>query len=111
MFRCVLCDGVEVLETGVFPVSNDEFDHFTGLIRRLQEKGHEVKVAVESTGNARYFRNKVLMTGAKVTVVSTMKFKVINESVNKTDKRDASTLAEFLDKDMLPESKLKFTGK
>jgi len=31
---------------------------------------------------------------------------VINESVKKTDKHDAATIAEFLSKDMLPESKL-----
>lgn len=39
-----------------------------------------------------------------VTVVNTLKFKIVNESVKKTDKRDAKTLAEFLEKDMLPES-------
>jgi hypothetical protein len=33
-----------------------------------------------------------------------VKFKVVNESVKKTDKHDSRTLAEFLEKDMLPES-------
>jgi transposase len=35
-----------------------------------------------------------------------MKFKVVTESVKKTDKRDARTLAEFLEKGLLPESVL-----
>ncbi len=35
-----------------------------------------------------------------------MKFKVVRESVKKTDKRDAITIAKFLEKDMLPESVL-----
>jgi hypothetical protein len=30
----------------------------------------------------------------------------VNESVKKTDKHDAATIAEFLEKDMLPESRL-----
>ena len=32
--------------------------------------------------------------------------KVVNESVKKTDKHDAATIAEFLEKDMLPQSRL-----
>jgi transposase len=44
--------------------------------------------------------------GIGVVVINTLKFKVVNESVKKTDKHDAATIAEFLEKDMLPESKL-----
>jgi transposase len=44
--------------------------------------------------------------GIVVTVINTLKFKVVNESVKKTDKHDAATIAEFLEKDMLPESRL-----
>ena len=68
------------------------------------EQKYEITAAVESTGNTRYFRNQLLESGIGVKVVNTMKFKVITQSVNKTDKRDAKTLAEFLEKDMLPES-------
>jgi transposase len=42
--------------------------------------------------------------GIGVKVINTLKFKVVNESVKKTDKHDAATIAEFLEKDMLPES-------
>ncbi|MCI7567236.1 MAG: transposase [Treponema sp.] len=44
--------------------------------------------------------------GAEVTVVNTVKFKVINESVSKTDKHDAATLSEFLKDYKLPKSYL-----
>jgi hypothetical protein len=44
--------------------------------------------------------------GFKVKVVKTLKLKVVNESMNKKDKSDAKTIAEFLSKDMLPEVKL-----
>ena len=50
--------------------------------------------------------NQVEKAGTEVTVINTLKFKVINESTKKTDKHDASTISEFLSKDMLPESYL-----
>jgi transposase len=65
-----------------------------------------VKLGVESTGNTRYFRDRMEAAGAQVTVINTLKFKVVNESVKKTDKHDAATIAEFLEKGMLPESVL-----
>lgn len=69
-------------------------------------KGTTVKVGVESTGNTRYFRNRMEQEGIEVTVINTLKFKIVNESVKKTDRHDAATIAEFLEKDMLPESRL-----
>ena len=42
----------------------------------------------------------------RVQVINTLKFKVVNESVKKTDKQDAVMIAEFLAKDMLPEARL-----
>jgi len=44
--------------------------------------------------------------GIGVVVINTLKMKVVNESVKKTDKHDAATIVEFLEKDMLPESRL-----
>jgi len=65
-----------------------------------------VQVAVESTGNARYFKNIVERERIEVKVINTLKFKVINESVKKTDEHDARTIAEFLEKGKLPESRV-----
>jgi len=44
---------------------------------------------------------------SKVVVVNPNQFEVIRKSVKKTDRHDARTLALFLSKDMLPESRLK----
>lgn len=103
---CVLSEDRNVDGFGMNKTDNEGYEAFIGLIRHYEDEGYEIKVAIESTGNARFFRNKILVTGVEVVVVNTMKFKVVNESVKKTDKRDARTLAEFLEKDMLPESKL-----
>lgn len=63
-------------------------------------------MGVESTGNTRFFKNQMEQAGVEVVVINTLKFKVVNESVKKTDRHDAATIAEFLEKDMLPEAKL-----
>jgi len=101
---CFLAEDRKVVETGMYPTNENGYKEFLDKCNELAETGYEAKAAVESTGNARYFRNRLLSAGIEVTVVNTLKFKVVNESVKKTDKHDARTLAEFLEKDMLPES-------
>jgi hypothetical protein len=83
-----------------------EYQCFEGKLKKLVDEGHEVRVAVESTGNTRYFKRRVERVGVPVVVINTMKFKVVTESVKKTDRRGAATIAEFLEKDMLPEARL-----
>lgn len=82
------------------------YRQFEQQLQTVRQAGSELQVAVESTGNTRYFKNRVERLGIPVTVVNTLKFKVVNESVNKSDRRDAATLAEFLEKDILPEAQL-----
>lgn len=65
------------------------------------------KVAVEVTGNTRLFAEAVAPHVAHVAVVNTRQFKVISASVKKTDKNDARCLASFLEKDMLPEVRMR----
>ena len=65
------------------------------------------QVAVEATGNTRYFVQAIKSLVSKVVVVNPSQFEVIRKSVKKTDRHDARTLAKFLSKDMLPESRLK----
>ena len=89
-----------------YPTTADGYTEFLARISRYKETGSDVKIGVESTGNTRFFKNQVEKAGAEVTVINTLKFKVINESAKKTDKHDASTISEFLSKDMLPESYL-----
>jgi len=87
---------------GKFSTDEKGFSSFKIELKQMLEKGFKVRLAVESTGNTRFFKNEIEKLGVEVFVVNTLKFKVVNESVNKTDRHDAKTLAEFLSKDMLP---------
>jgi transposase len=89
-----------------YPTTNEGYQECLKKAASWQKAGHEVGVEVESTGNTRYFKGRMEAAGVKVVVINTLKFKVVNESVKKTDKHDAATIAEFLEKDMLPESRL-----
>lgn len=87
---------------GKFSTNEKGMSTFKNDLKQMLEKGFKVRLAVESTGNTRFFKNEIEKLGIEVFVVNTLKFKVVNESVNKTDRHDAKTLAEFLSKDMLP---------
>ena len=50
---------------------------------------------IEMTTNVRLFHDAVLPHVERVDVVNTRQFKVITESVKKTDRNDAETLARF----------------
>lgn len=64
-------------------------------------------LAVEATGNTRWFCQIVGARVRHVVVVNPHQFRVISESVKKTDRRDAALLAEYLEKDLLPEVRQK----
>jgi transposase len=106
MTVCMLREHHEEVERAVYPTNAQGYADLLGELLRWEERGDVVSIAVESTGNARYFKNQMEHAGFPVTVVNTLKFKVVNESVKKTDHHDALTLAEFLEKQMLPESRL-----
>lgn len=89
-----------------FSVLEADYAEFCKRIRLYKETGAVVKLTVESTGNTKHFKNQMEKAGTEVTVVNTVKFKVINESVSKTNKHDAATLSEFLKDYKLPESYL-----
>jgi transposase len=93
-------------EYAQYPTEEAGYADFLKRVKRWQDEGHMVRVGVESTGNTRYFKNRMEAARVGVTVINTLKFKVVNESVKKTDKHDAATIAEFPEKDMLPESRL-----
>jgi len=103
---CFLSEDRKVKYLKVYSTHDSGYESFCNALKEFELKGYEVKVGVESTGNTRYFCNRLLSIGIEVKVINTMKFKVIRESANKTDKRDAYVIAMFLEKDMLPESKL-----
>ena len=67
----------------------------------------EDELAVESTGNTRLFHDAVIEHVARVVVVNPSQFKVISQSVKKTDRNDAELLALYLAKGLLPEMRMK----
>jgi transposase len=64
-------------------------------------------VAVEATGNSRFFHSHVSPLVAECIVVNAGQFSVIKQSVSKTDRNDARALAQFLSKGLLPSSRVK----
>ncbi len=64
------------------------------------------EVAVEVTGNTRLFYEAVSPLVSRLVVVNPQRFKVISDSVNKTDANDARRLALFLSKGLLPEVRM-----
>jgi transposase len=67
----------------------------------------EDEPAVEATGNTALFYDAVVGHAARVLVVNHGQFKVISQSVKKTDRSDAELLALYLSKDLLPEVRMK----
>jgi len=65
------------------------------------------EVAVEVTGNTRLFYDAVAPHVARVVVVNANQFRVISQSVKKTDPNDARNLALYLAKGLLPEVRMK----
>lgn len=64
-------------------------------------------LAVEATGNSRYFCEQVRARVRQVVVVNPRQFEVIKQSRAKTDKRDSYNLALYLSKGLLPEARMK----
>lgn len=67
----------------------------------------EDELAVEATGNTRLFYDAVLEKVSRVVVVNPNQFRVISQSVKKTDRNDAEMLALYLSKGLLPEVRMK----
>lgn len=99
-----LSEDRRIQETRMYATTDQGYRAFMMQIDHWEQKRYDVIAAVESTGNTRYFRNRLVQAGIEVKIVNTSRFKVVTESVKKTDRHDAYTLAEFLEKDMLPES-------
>ena len=100
-------DTGEVLVRDVFKTDIQGYQAFCERMHGFEDSMEcTIELAVEATGNARYFKNKMEVEGFGVIVVNTSKFKVITMSTSKMDKNDAYTLAFYLSKDMLPQSHL-----
>lgn len=98
-------DGLVTME-GKYPTSETGYAEFINEMHTEEENGYNIELAVETTGNARYYKNRMESEGFGVVVVNTNKFKVITMSTKKTDANDAEALAYYLMKEMLPEAHL-----
>ena len=91
------------LENGRNYLSEWKLEDLPRFTRKLRA-GDEI--AVEMTGNTRFFHEAVAPHVARVVTVDPNQFKVISQSVKKTDPNDARNLALYL-ANLLPEWALK----
>lgn len=85
-------------------IGKEDIRNLKGFAKRLGKHG---SVAVEATGNTWMFCQELKKHVGRLVVVNPNQFKLISRSVKKTDKNDAKRLAEYLEKDMLPEVRMK----
>ncbi len=103
---CALTEDGEVLLQEMYLTNDEGYKKFINEMHKEEENGYTIEIAVETTGNARFFKNQMEKEYFVVKVVNTNKFKVITMSTKKTDMNDAATLAYYLMKEMLPEAHL-----
>jgi transposase len=92
------------LENGEQEVRQWRIAELPKFVEQLQS---EDQIAVEAMGTTARFHDAVVGRVARVVVVNPHQFKVISESVKKTDRNDAQALALYLEKDLLPEVRMK----
>jgi transposase len=103
---CAINEDGEYLLERKYPTTEEGYEEFSQEMHGREEEGYSIELAVETTGNARYFKNRMEKEYFAVKVVNTNRFKVITLSTKKTDANDAATLAYYLMKEMLPEANL-----
>ena len=104
---CAVLEDSEIVLEEVYKTTEEGYKAFSDKMHEAEEtRGCSVELAIETTGNARFFKNRMEAEGFGVVVVNTNKFKVITMSTKKNDANDAATLAFYLYKEMLPEAHL-----
>lgn len=89
------------IEEKEYKMTEAGIEEFKKRIRKTDE------VAVESTGNTGYFVREIENCVGSIKVINPTQFKVIANSVKKTDKISAKTIAEYLSKGLIPEVRMK----
>src|ERR1051325_3832745 len=92
------------LENGRNYLSDWKLEDLPRFTKKLRPSD---QIAVEVTGNTRLFHEAVAPYVKRVVAVDPNQFKVISHSVKKTDPNDARNLALYLEKDLLPEVRMK----
>jgi len=99
--RFTCCIRLENDRTYISEWALEDLSRFVKKLRPNDE------VAVEITSNTRLFHDAVAPQVARVVVVDTNQFRVISQSVKKTDPHDARLLSLYLSKGLLPEVRMK----
>lgn len=84
-----------------FKISKKEIEAFKLTLTRDDEVG------VESTGNTGYFVREIKDSVKAVRIINPTQFKIISQSVKKTDEKDAEIIAKYLSKGLVPEVRMK----
>jgi transposase len=92
------------LENGRQFLSEWRLEQLPQFVKKLRATD---EVAVEVTSNTRLFYDAVARHVGRVVVVDPHQFRVISQSVKKTDPNDARNLALYLAKGLLPEVRMK----
>lgn len=74
-----------------------EIEKFRASLKRTDQ------IAVEATGNTRWFCEQVQKKAGEIRIVNPRGFELIKSSAKKTDENDAINLAKFLKANLLPE--------
>jgi transposase len=99
--RFTCCMRLENDRTYIAEWALEDLGRFVKKLRPSDE------VAVEITSNTRLFHDAVAPQVARVAVVDTNQFRVISQSVKKTDPNDARLLSLYLSRGLLPEVRMK----
>lgn len=87
-------------EDETFEIKRYELGEIAKFVKQLKPVD---EIAVEATGNTRWFVGEVKEKVSRVVLVNPRAFEVIKQSVKKTDRQDALNLARFLRAGLLPE--------
>jgi transposase len=86
---------------------SDKFERYAmsaeGLRKFRESLDCETEVGVEATANSKYFYDQIVGSVKRVRVINPLQFKIISESVKKTDREDSRVIAKYLSKGLLPE--------
>lgn len=85
----------------IYEVSQSGVKEFKKSLTKADEVG------IEATGNARYLTGEIEKAVKRVVIINPWQFKVISQSVKKTDEEDARVIARYLSKDLVPEVRMR----
>ena len=95
---CIVNEAREVLLRRTIPCDQE------GLIGELLQRWRPFELVVEATASYEWFVQLADPLAERVVLAHPRKLRVIAESTNKSDKVDATVLAQFLALDMIPEA-------